>query len=181
MDIDSWPLQNSVTTYGRISNTRWQVQIENDRGDRTGEVGEQGVCSSTIQRVRFIYLFFFYYPHVITILRNSAQFRRVGPYDIALMQVERPFELNLFVSTVSLPYPDTIPVGDAMLTGWGSIGRSHAHESPENLQAAILPIINYQLCNKMITKSLKPKEKNPLHPTNVCTGPLDGSLAACKV
>lgn len=128
----------------------------------------------------FIYLFF-YYPHVITILRNSAQSRRVGPYDIALMQVERPFELNLFVSTVSLPYPDTIPVGDAMLTGWGSIGRSHAHESPENLQAAILPIINYQLCNKMITKSLKPKEKNPLHPTNVCTGPLDGSLAACKV
>ncbi|XP_016909570.1 venom peptide isomerase heavy chain-like [Apis cerana] len=105
---------------------------------------------------------------------------RVGPYDIALMQVERPFELNLFVSTVSLPYPDTIPVGDAMLTGWGSIGRSQAHESPENLQAAILPIINYQLCNKMIAKSLKPKEKNPLHPTNVCTGPLDGSLAACK-
>lgn len=179
MDIDSWPLQNSVTTYGRISNTRRQVQIENDRGDRTGEIGEQGVRSSTIQRVRFL----FYYPHVITIWKNIEfwQFRRVGPYDIALMKVERPFELNLFVSTVSLPYPDTIPVGDAMLTGWGSIGRSQAHESPENLQAAILPIINYQLCNKIITKSLKPKEKNPLHPTNVCTGPLDGSLAACKV
>lgn len=177
MDIDSWPLQNSVTTHGRISNTRRKVQIENDRGDRTGEIGEQGVRSSTIRRVRF----FLSSAHNYDSKNWNIEFRRVGPYDIALMQVERPFELNLFVSTVSLPYPDTIPVGDAMLTGWGSIGRSQAHESPENLQAAILPIINYQLCNKMIAKSLKPKEKNPLHPTNVCTGPLDGSLAACKV
>lgn len=56
MDIDSWPLQNSVTVYGRISNTRRQVQIESNRGDRTGEIGEERVRSSTIQRVR---LFFF--------------------------------------------------------------------------------------------------------------------------
>nr|XP_034178430.1 venom peptide isomerase heavy chain-like [Osmia lignaria] len=105
----------------------------------------------------------------------------VAPYDIALMQVEKPFDLNPFVSTVSLPYPGSIPTGDVMLTGWGSIGRTRAPEKPENLQAALLPIIDYDLCKSTLDKSLKGKEKNPLHSTNVCTGPLDGSLSACKV
>ncbi|KAK1122191.1 hypothetical protein K0M31_009417 [Melipona bicolor] len=105
---------------------------------------------------------------------------RVGPYDIALMEAERPFLLNPFVSTVSLPYPNTIPDGEAMLTGWGSIGRTRVHEKPGNLQAAVLPIIDYDVCKRAIAKSLKLKEKNPLHPTNICTGPLNGSLSACK-
>ncbi|XP_017891818.1 transmembrane protease serine 9-like [Ceratina calcarata] len=104
----------------------------------------------------------------------------IGPYDIALMQVEEPFELNPFVSTVSLPYLNSIPTGEAMLTGWGSIGRTREPEIPENLQAAILPIIDYDLCKTTLDKTLKPKEKNPLHSTNICTGPLDGSLSACK-
>lgn len=68
-----------------------------------------------------------------------------------------------------------------MLTGWGSIGRTRAPEKPENLQAATVPIIDYDLCKSTLDKSLEGKEKNPLHPTNVCTGPLDGSLSACKV
>ncbi|XP_076679463.1 trypsin isoform X1 [Andrena cerasifolii] len=104
----------------------------------------------------------------------------VAPYDIALMKLEEPFDLNPFVSTVSLPYPDSIPTGDVMLTGWGSTGRTRAQENPENLQAATLPIIDYDLCKSTLNKSLKRKEKNTLHPTNICTGPLDGSLSACK-
>ena len=97
------------------------------------------------------------------------------------MEAERPFLLNPFVSTVSLPYPNTIPDGEAMLTGWGSIGRTRVHEKPGNLQAAVLPIIDYDVCKRAIARSLKLKEKNPLHPTNICTGPLNGSLSACKV
>ncbi|XP_076634681.1 trypsin [Colletes latitarsis] len=105
---------------------------------------------------------------------------RVAPYDIALMMLEEPFDLNPFVSTVSLPYPDSIPTGDVMLTGWGSIGRTRTIEAPEVLQAATLPVIDYDLCKLTLDKSLKRKERNPLHPTNICTGPLDGSLSACK-
>ncbi|XP_076168797.1 trypsin [Ptiloglossa arizonensis] len=104
----------------------------------------------------------------------------VAPYDIALMKLEQPFELNPFVSTVSLPYPDSVPSGEVMLTGWGSIGRTRASESPEVLQAATIPIVDYDLCKLTLDKTLKGKEKNPLHPTNVCTGPLDGSLSACR-
>ncbi|XP_054011907.1 lectizyme-like [Hylaeus anthracinus] len=104
----------------------------------------------------------------------------VAPYDIALMMLEQPFDLNPFVSTVSLPYPDSLPTGDVMLTGWGSIGRTRKPEAPEVLQAATLPVIDYDLCKLTLDKSLKRKDKNPLHETNICTGPLDGSLSACK-
>lgn len=114
-------------------------------------------------------------------MRIDGCFRTVAPYDIALMMVEEPFELNPFVSTVSLPYPESIPSGDVMLSGWGSIGRTRAPENPEKLQAATLPIVEYDLCKLTLDKTLKRREKNPLHPTNICTGPLDGSLSACKV
>ncbi|KAG7188821.1 hypothetical protein KM043_008430 [Ampulex compressa] len=104
----------------------------------------------------------------------------VAPYDIALMKLKDPFELNPFVSTVLLPYPEIVPNGEAMLTGWGSIGRTRAQESPEILQAATLPLIDYDLCKRVLDETLRNKQVNPLHPTNVCTGPLDGSLSACK-
>ncbi|KAK2581749.1 hypothetical protein KPH14_002228 [Odynerus spinipes] len=104
----------------------------------------------------------------------------VAPYDIALMKLEEPFELNPFVSTVLLPYPESIPDGEAMLTGWGSIGRTRFPENPEILQVAILPILDYDLCKSTLEESLRHEGRNPLHSTNICTGPLDGSLSACK-
>lgn len=104
----------------------------------------------------------------------------VAPYDVALMRLRTPFDLTPFVSTVTLPFPETIPAGDAMLTGWGSIGRTRALDLPEVLQAATLPIIDYDLCKETLDKTLKSANRNPLHPTNICTGPLDGSLSACK-
>ncbi|XP_023290017.1 serine protease 33-like [Orussus abietinus] len=104
----------------------------------------------------------------------------VAPYDIALMKLEHPFELNPFVSTVSLPYPEAPPKGEAMLTGWGSTGRTRAVELPEILQGAILPIIDYNLCKETLDVSLRHEGRNPLHPSNLCTGPLNGTLSACK-
>ncbi|KAF7412583.1 hypothetical protein HZH66_001479 [Vespula vulgaris] len=104
----------------------------------------------------------------------------VAPYDIALMKLEYPFELNPFVSTVLLPYPETIPKGEAILTGWGSISRTKLPKNPEILQAATLQILDYNLCKRTLDKSLRHERRNPLDPTNICTGPLDGSLSACK-
>ncbi|KAL2725896.1 transmembrane protease serine 9-like [Vespula maculifrons] len=104
----------------------------------------------------------------------------VAPYDIALMKLEYPFELNPFVSTVLLPYPETIPKGEAILTGWGSISRTKLPKNPEILQAATLKILDYNLCKRTLDKSLRHERRNPLDPTNICTGPLDGSLSACK-
>lgn len=105
----------------------------------------------------------------------------VGPYDIALMKLEEPFELNEYISTASLPYPDENHHGEAILTGWGSISRSRKPETPEVLQAATLPLIDYEECKQALDRRLKKEGRNPLHSTNVCTGPLDGSASACKV
>ncbi|XP_031788611.1 venom peptide isomerase heavy chain-like [Nasonia vitripennis] len=104
----------------------------------------------------------------------------VGPYDIALMKLEEPFELNEYVSTASLPYPEESHHGNAMLTGWGSISRTRRPEAPEVLQAATLPLLDFHECKEALDNRLKKEGRNPLHPTNICTGPLDGSQSACK-
>lgn len=97
------------------------------------------------------------------------------------MKLEEPFELNEFVSTASLPYPEEMHHGEAMLTGWGSISRTRRPEAPEVLQAAMLPLLDFEECKEALDKRLKKEGRNPLHPTNICTGPLDGSASACKV
>lgn len=45
---------------------------------------------------------------------------RVGPDDIGLVQLKHPLDLNIFVKTVVLPQADAIPVGNAVVSGWGS-------------------------------------------------------------
>ncbi|XP_014212719.1 lectizyme-like [Copidosoma floridanum] len=104
----------------------------------------------------------------------------VGPNDIALMKLERPFELNEYVSTVSLPYADQMHSGDAILTGWGSVSRTRKPESPRVLQVATLPLLDYEECKEVLDERLRREDENPIDPTNVCTGPLDGSQSACK-
>lgn len=105
----------------------------------------------------------------------------MAPYDIALMKVDKPFELNEFISTVTLPSNEEIPEGEVILTGWGSISRTKMPKHPVELQVAELTILDYSLCKQALKKALRKKRFVPLHPTNICTGPLDGSLSACKV
>ena len=97
------------------------------------------------------------------------------------MKVDEEFDLNPFVALIGLPYPEAVPEGKALLTGWGSIGRTRAPDNPEILQSAILPILDYDVCKRALDKVLRHEGRNPLHPTNVCTGPLNGTLSACKV
>ena len=85
------------------------------------------------------------------------------------------------ISTVALPVPDMIHRGNAVLTGWGSISRTRRPERPEVLQEATLPLLDYEECKSALDKVLKRKGRNPLHHSNICTGPLDGSASACKV
>ncbi|XP_024935537.1 trypsin isoform X2 [Cephus cinctus] len=185
----------------------WQVSVH--YGDRSRELPPRHVCGGSLLTAgwvltaghcktlapkrasgQFIILAGKYKLGIMEDTEQSRLVRRtfvypeypgtVAPHDIALMKLERPFDLNPFVSTVSLPYPEIIPTGDAMLTGWGSIGRTRAPENPEILQAAILPILDYNTCKHALDKALRQDGPNPLHPTNICTGPLDGSLSACK-
>jgi hypothetical protein len=43
-------------------------------------------------------------------------------------------------------------------------------------KTAVLPILPIDLCTEIIRR-LQPNA--PIHPTNICTGPLDGSVSPC--
>lgn len=52
---------------------------------------------------------------------NKDKNNGVGPDDIALVPVDRPFTLNGKVRAIKLPEANSYPVGRAVASGWGSI------------------------------------------------------------
>ncbi|KAB5426621.1 serine protease, partial [Phocaeicola vulgatus] len=96
----------------------------------------------------------------------------VGPFDIAVIKVEPPFEFNEFVQPVKLPVAGSVPKGDAYLSGWGSTSRDFGPIYPDILQKAKLPIIPLATCRK--------HQGQKVHESNVCAGHLDGTSSACS-
>lgn len=97
----------------------------------------------------------------------------VGPFDIGLIRVEIAFELNDQVAPIALPKFDYIHSGNVELHGWGSVSDTHFPITPDILQTVTKPIIPLDECERVLGQS-------PLHPTNVCTGPLEGGISACS-
>ncbi|KDR20688.1 trypsin-1-like [Zootermopsis nevadensis] len=98
----------------------------------------------------------------------------VAPYDIALVKLQSPLVFDEHVQPISLPVPDSIPSGNSILSGWGSISTTNNPSMPANLQTADLPIIDYDTCLETYGSD------SPLDPSNVCTGPLSGGFSACS-
>lgn len=100
----------------------------------------------------------------------------VGPFDIGLIYISKPFNLNALardgsaaVAKINLPSGKYEETGEGKLYGWG-IDNSGA--SPDTLQKLTVNIISYFDC---IQHMLKP---SPLHPSNICTynpGTTDGA------
>ncbi|KAJ8687274.1 hypothetical protein QAD02_023068 [Eretmocerus hayati] len=102
----------------------------------------------------------------------------VTPFDIALLRLSSPLKLNKLVQPIAIPKPDSIPKGDVVLSGWGSISTSNVPILPDSLQKATLPVVDYDECKKALDALAI--GDNPLHVNNVCTGPLDGGVSACS-
>lgn len=68
-----------------------------------------------------------------------------NPNDIALMRMNYSLELSEIIQPVKLPAVDSIPTGDATLTGWGyaSLTDYPPHFS-DDLQEVTVPIISHQ-------------------------------------
>uniref|UniRef100_U5EZD4 Putative trypsin-like serine protease n=1 Tax=Corethrella appendiculata TaxID=1370023 RepID=U5EZD4_9DIPT len=98
----------------------------------------------------------------------------VGPNDIAIILLSKPFEFNEYVNAINLPIPDEVPVGNAILTGWGSISTNWNPEYPDVLRKVSLPIIEHDTCKKIYGN---PDE---LETSNVCAGEIDGSKSGCS-
>ncbi|KAG7188819.1 hypothetical protein KM043_008428 [Ampulex compressa] len=101
----------------------------------------------------------------------------VAPYDIALMKLASPLKFNSAVQPIDLPKEDSLPSGIVVLSGWGSISRTHVPNMPETLQHVNMTIVNLADCKKSVEEISGP---SPLHPTNVCTGPLYAGISACS-
>lgn len=102
----------------------------------------------------------------------------VGPYDIMLLRLETAlnFEFGV-VQAIGLPTAGYIPSGDVQLFGWGSTSTTNVPSIPDILQTAVKPVISWEQCQDIVNAAF---DHEPLHYTNVCTGPLDSIVTACS-
>lgn len=112
-------------------------------------------------------------------------FRTVGPYDIALLKLKSPFELNDRVVPAALPEQDEEVTGMVKVSGWGDTsGDRNKPKMPAILQTETVPVVPKDECNKAVedvAAEEKEEAKDMVHDSNVCTGPLTGGTSACSV
>ncbi|XP_055636268.1 chymotrypsin-C-like [Toxorhynchites rutilus septentrionalis] len=99
----------------------------------------------------------------------------VNPSDIAVMRMERPLEYTQYVQESIFPQPgEVFESGPSVLAGWGSTGGVILPRLPDILQTAEKPLLDFDTCERANGAG------SPLGPTNICTGPLSGGVAACS-
>uniref|UniRef100_A0A336LVN6 CSON006106 protein n=1 Tax=Culicoides sonorensis TaxID=179676 RepID=A0A336LVN6_CULSO len=99
------------------------------------------------------------------------------PYDIALLKVVKPFELNNdTIKAIRLPPAGETQTGNSTLFGWGSISTNLTSVIPPILQTSNLPLIPYEICEAVMNGL----GLSPMHPSFICTGPLLGNGGACS-
>uniref|UniRef100_A0A8D8H3Y8 Trypsin-1 n=1 Tax=Culex pipiens TaxID=7175 RepID=A0A8D8H3Y8_CULPI len=98
----------------------------------------------------------------------------VSPNDIAVIRVDKPFELSELVQAVQLPKQLEQFEGDVTLSGWGSMSTTMQPEYPDKLRKVVLPLVEFDACHRLWDFSAE------LAKSNVCAGPTDGSRSACS-
>lgn len=99
-------------------------------------------------------------------------------FDVNIVQVDRDFVLNDLVGTISLPPINFIHTGNVQAFGWGSMRPEQPPILPDILQTATLNILPFDSCRE-IFDTIFPGG-HPLHFTDLCTGPLNGSHGTCN-
>lgn len=95
------------------------------------------------------------------------------PSDIALLRLAEPLDIvDDHVDQVRLPLMESIPYGDVMLYGWGSVS-GETLNLPTALQVVTKPIIETDLCREIV-------DQHFISNMHVCTGPLTGGVGPCE-
>lgn len=114
----------------------------------------------------------------IEIHENFVSGPVVGPFDIMVLRTATPFELATgVVEAVNLPSAGVISSGQVTLFGWGSISDTTTPSFPNILHTVSKPIIQWDLCREIVNAVF---DHEPLHSSNLCTGPLDSNISACN-
>ncbi|KAI9585458.1 hypothetical protein GQX74_001305 [Glossina fuscipes] len=102
----------------------------------------------------------------------------VGPYDIGLIYVDKPFKLNALtrhgtaaVAKVNLPTGKYESTGKGKLYGWGA---DNSGFLPNILNTLDVDIIGYEECKKALPSNA------PLDPVNICSYTADTTDGACN-
>ncbi|XP_032683471.1 transmembrane protease serine 9-like [Odontomachus brunneus] len=101
----------------------------------------------------------------------------VGPYDIAVLELESELKFNDNIQPIDLPEEGSKPSGTPILCGWGSTSRSSIPSYPSKLQHVKMVYVNIPDCDAAVKRLTG---SSPVHETNVCTGPLSGGISACS-
>lgn len=102
----------------------------------------------------------------------------VGPYDVMVLHLESPLNFIAgIVGGISLPTASAVPTGDVQLFGWGSTSTTNVPSIPDILQTVRKDIIPLDLCREIVNAVM---DHEPLHTSNVCTGPLNSIITACS-
>uniref|UniRef100_A0A1Y9J105 Peptidase S1 domain-containing protein n=1 Tax=Anopheles quadriannulatus TaxID=34691 RepID=A0A1Y9J105_ANOQN len=97
----------------------------------------------------------------------------VGPNDIAIFRVDKPFHLNRNIQLVTLPEPNAIPTGETTISGWGSTSFSFEPSYPNILMKTTLPIMDLEVCRKIyFTQAVAD--------SNICAGTMEGTSSVCS-
>ncbi|XP_048581562.1 tryptase isoform X2 [Nematostella vectensis] len=93
-------------------------------------------------------------------------------YDIALLKLRKPAELNKFINLVCLPHGMQIPAEHTKcwITGWGRL--SPGGWAPINLRQASVPIVSRARCEVTYPKRL--------HDSMLCAGYDQGGIDSCQ-
>lgn len=76
-----------------------------------------------------------------SILKND--FSDVGPNDVALVRLESALFFYDAVQPIGLPAPNAEPVGQAIVSGWGSATNASIPNKPFILQYAEVSVLTY--------------------------------------
>ena len=105
---------------------------------------------------------------------NDLYLGGTSPYDIGLAYTSVAFTWSSAVAPIALPANGVIPIGNAVLFGWGSVSTTSTADYPTMLQVATVPIIPLSSCESALGS-----QGVNVHDTNLCTGPLSGGVGIC--
>lgn len=102
----------------------------------------------------------------------------VGPFDVMVLRLESPLTFIAGVAgSINLPPAGRIPSGIVQLFGWGSTSQTSVAAIPDILQTVRKDIVSLDICREIVNAVF---DHEPLHSTNVCTGPLNSVITACS-
>jgi len=92
--------------------------------------------------------------------------------DIALLLIDRPFELNQYVQPIPLPTRMQDTPGDVVVSGWGDL--SNGGQSPDILQKVQIPVVSDAVCQRAYDEEI-------IAPHMLCAGLIDvGGKDSCQ-